>query len=376
MICAMRLGLCCCLLLIASIAAPAQNPDAVRLLQRAVELHQSGKTEAAAKSYEEFLARFPNHPGARSNLGAVYVALGRLSDAVKQYQAALQLEPRNQGIRFNLALAYYKMGQLRDAIEQLEAVVKDQPADENASVILADCYLRSGENRRVIELLSPLESSGNRSIPYLLGTALIREGEADKGQLLVERILKDGDSAEARLMLGTAYLMVKEYPSALKEFERTVQLNPRLPSVHAYYAKTLNQTGHPEQAVEAFRRELEINPFDFDANLYLGVYYHKEKQDFAAALACLDRALGVRPRADEVRFQIALVYLTQDRVTEARTLLEDIVRTSPSFTEAHASLATLYYRLRRKEDGDRHRAIVEKLRAERQERIPVPGGRK
>jgi hypothetical protein len=50
--------------------------------------------------------------------------------------------------------------------------------------------------------------------------------------------------------------------------------------------------------------------------------------------------------------------------------LEAIVKDSPQFTEAHVSLATVYYRLKRKEDGDRERAIVQKLNAEAQAREP------
>ena len=42
----------------------------------------------------------------------------------------------------------------------------------------------------------------------------------------------------------------------------------------------------------------------------------------------------------------------------------------PQFTEAHVSLATVYYRLKRKEDGDRERALVRKLTDEAQATQP------
>lgn len=41
--------------------------------------------------------------------------------------------------------------------------------------------------------------------------------------------------------------------------------------------------------------------------------------------------------------------------------------------EAHVSLATVYYREKRKQDGDRERAIIDKLNAEIQAR--QPGGK-
>ena len=54
-------------------------------------------------------------------------------------------------------------------------------------------------------------------------------------------------------------------------------------------------------------------------------------------------------------------------------MLEQAVKAAPDFTEAHVSLATVYYRLKRKEDGDRERAIIQKLNAQKQ--AAAPGAR-
>ena len=57
----------------------------------------------------------------------------------------------------------------------------------------------------MVELLSPLEkdSPNDKALIYLLGTALIRDNQPARGQVLVDRILRDGESAEAHLLLGT-----------------------------------------------------------------------------------------------------------------------------------------------------------------------------
>jgi len=60
------------------------------------------------------------------------------------------------------------------------------------------------------------------------------------------------------------------------------------------------------------------------------------------------------------------VKLSLGQLEQARADLESLVAEAPNFTEAHVSLATAYYREKRKADGDRERAIVEKLNAERQ----------
>ena len=52
------------------------------------------------------------------------------------------------------------------------------------------------------------------------------------------------------------------------------------------------------------------------------------------------------------------------------TLLEGVAREFPEFSEARVLLASVYYRLGRKEDGDREKAAVLKLTAETQAKQP------
>ena len=86
---------------------------------------------------------------------------------------------------------------------------------------------------------------------------------------------------------------------------------------------------------------------------------------------CLRRAMQVRPNDLLARHQSALIALHDDQLEDARRTLEAIVKEAPAFTDAHVTLAKVYYRLHRKADGDREREIVLKLNAEKQAR----GGR-
>ena len=79
------------------------------------------------------------------------------------------------------------------------------PGNLQSTLLLADCDLRLGQNKSVIALLRPLEqeNAGNLAVVYLLSMALIRDGEVQEGQRLVDEILRQGDSAEARFLLGS-----------------------------------------------------------------------------------------------------------------------------------------------------------------------------
>ena len=195
----------------------------------AMRLQQAGDCAGAIAHYRQFLEQQPNHPGGRSNLGACLAALGRYSEAITEYKGALETVD-HPGIRRNLALAYYKSGRLEEAIDELEMLRVANPGDPDLALLLADCHFRLGQETEVIAVLDPLaaQHSDNLGLAYLLGTALIRQGQVERGQVLVDRILQRGDSAAAHLMLGEARLRSGEMEPAEAEFAKAVELDPAL----------------------------------------------------------------------------------------------------------------------------------------------------
>jgi tetratricopeptide (TPR) repeat protein len=350
-------------------AQAIQSPQ--ELLKRAIASHQAGKLDDAVRGYRAFLEMYPDVVQVRSNLGAALSAQGQYQAAIVEYKRALSIAPNPQ-IGLNLARAYYKAAQFPSAIAQLESAGDALSGDLQSLQLLADCYLRTAQYKKVIEMLKPLPRDGPDSlaIAYMLGTALVRDGQTGEGQVVIDRILKHGDSAEARLLMGTTKFGVNDFSGALADLKRAVELNPALPDAHAYYGLSLLGTGDQEGARKAFQRELEINPNSFEANLRVG-FLLRQDQDQSGAMPYLMRALEVRPGDFGVRYQIAAAELALGQIEKAQTGLESILKEAPNFTEAHVTLATVYYRQKRKADGDRERAIVERQRAAEQAAEPA-----
>jgi tetratricopeptide (TPR) repeat protein len=147
-------------------------------------------------------------------------------------------------------------------------------------------------------------------------------------------------------------------------------MNPDLPEVNSFYGQALFSNGQTAESRAIFERELAHNPNDFQSNVHVGLLL-KQDQKYDDALKFLKRAQASRPGDVAVRYQIALVKMTQGKDQVALDELEQIVSESPKFLEAHVSLSTLYYRLKRKEDGNRERGIVQQLTAERQAQEPA-----
>jgi tetratricopeptide (TPR) repeat protein len=350
-------------------AFPARASDPQEILRQAAAAHQSGDMPTAIRLYREFLKDHPEVAEIRSNLGAALARDGQYAAAIAEYKEALNKLSTNPGIHLNLALAYYKLGRLPEAAAELQSVHQAQPESLQPVYLLGDCWLQMGETQKVIDLLTDFDRRypQDMAITYMLGSALLREKRTNLAQLLLDRILSKGESAESALLLGFSLYQLHDNKAAVLQLARATQLNPNLPTVHALYAQALKDTGDAEGAAEQFRQELKLNPYNFIANIETALLL-KQEGKLDEALSCLQRALLVRPGDPGALYQQASAELLRGKIDLARTELESLLKDYPNFTEAHVSLATVYYRLKRKEDGDRERGMVRRLQEEDQKR--------
>ena len=355
--------------------ASAQSSAAVEQeFERATQLHQAGDLQGAVRGYMAILDKYPARIDVRSNLGAAYSALGRYEQAIEQYKRALLIDSTNAAIRFNLALAYYKAAWFAEAATELErflAAVPNSPQSINAKLVLADAYVRLGEYKKVIQGLSPLADAdpSNRTLAYLLGSAMIGDGQLDKGQAIIDRLFRHEDSAEAHLLMASILLLADDAQGALKEAQRAIELDAKLPGLQAWHGRVLMRLGDTEKAKTAFKTELAANPNDFESHLYLGMLLRHDKE-IEEALSHLKRAVQLRPREQYARYHLAAVYAAGGKPADALPLLEGVLKEHADFVEARVLLASVYYRLNRKDDGDRQKALIQKSNAEQQAKQP------
>ena len=116
----------------------------------------------------------------------------------------------------------------------------------------------------------------------------------------------------------------------------------------------------------------QLDPYNFTATFQLGMLA-KRDQRFEEALPLFERSLALHPGDPSVEYRIATIQLATDKIEEARRSLEKLAHEWPQFLEAHVSLATIYYRLKLREGGDRERAIVRRLTAEQDRKAEETG---
>jgi tetratricopeptide (TPR) repeat protein len=346
----------------ASQSAAESADDPMSIVQRAWQLQQAGNYAAAVDAYRAFLKLRPGEAAAHSNLGAALVKLGRYDEAIGEYEEAEKLLPGDPRIGLNLALAFQKSGRLLEACRKLDSLHSASPQERQFTLLLADCNLQLGENDRVIKLLTPLEhdNPADLATAYMLGTALIRKQRITEGEFLLDRILRNGESAEAQFLVGTRSYELHDYPAAVRELARAVQLNPKLPQLQSFYGLALLNSGDPEAAAAAFRQELTEDPNDFSSNLALGQIL-TVSGEFAKAMPFLDRALLLRPQSTDAMLRLGECLSGAGKLQEARRYLETVVREAPASAEAHQDLVSVYTRLHLMSEAGRERVTLNRL---------------
>ena len=337
-----------------------QSPN--ELYKEAVAAYDGGQIPKSISLYEQLVKLEPDSVPVRTNLGVALAQVGRYQEAIAQYQEALKRDPRNAIVHLNLALALYKQAEFDKAAPELEKLRKEHPDNQQSLYLLADCYLRLGRNSDVVALLEPAyqKNADDRVVDYALGTALMRIGQIQRGEVVIDRILKDGNTAEANLLMGEAQFAASDYKTAAASLRKALDLNPDLPGAWSLYARSLLDSEDTSGAKEAFQRALQTDPNDFPANLYLGAILRHDGSNVEAA-PYLERALQLRPASPEAQFQIAALHAANGKLDAARKEFEQIERIQPDFLEVHVQLAALYSRMKLTEESRREQAIVLKL---------------
>ena len=133
-----------------------------------------------------------------------------------------------------------------------------------------------------------------RAIEYSLALRLIQDGQTQKGAAVIDRMMRNGNSAVASVLIGASQYAAGDYKAAAATLRKALDLNPEIPGAWTIYGRALLANGDYEEAKTAFRRALKSDPNDFDACLHLGAVLRHDG-DIENAGPYLKHAIMLRP---------------------------------------------------------------------------------
>jgi len=129
----------------------------------------------------------------------------------------------------------------------------------------------------------------------------------DSIQLIEKSMALLPDAIEPHINLGTCYLDLKMPEKALAEFETAVSLGFANPRAFTNMALACAMLGRLDQAIEACRQALRIDPGFVDAHNNIGICYFK-KGWIDQAISEFRHAIRIHPNHANAHFNLGMAY--------------------------------------------------------------------
>ena len=181
--------------------------------------------------YTDTVAKRPDNPYARYNLGKALAEAGRYAEAVVHDREAVRLRPQLVGAQYNLANALAELGRLAEARVHYLAAVTLKPDYAKAHFNLGN-VLRQLDDPEAA--LTHYRAAVQHDGGYLeardnLGSLLMERGQLAEAENQFAAVLRARpDSAGTLCNLGTLCWLQGRTAEAEAHYSRALQLDPRL----------------------------------------------------------------------------------------------------------------------------------------------------
>jgi tetratricopeptide (TPR) repeat protein len=323
--------------------------------------------------------------------GEKYFAQARYREAVIQYSNAVQIDPRFADAHAKLAQAYLKLGDSAHTFQELNRTVELAPNNYRAQIDLSNLLIsvRNPDGSPVPDMLQQAKThldllskeqpdnaethaawanyhsalndlstatqemqraiklDPNRADSYLMLALLQqRAKQPDQAEASFKKAIEvDPKNLNAQLALGGFYEAHNRLPEAEQQFRRAIEIDPKAAAPRAVLVRLLMQQGKKDETESFLKQTKKDLPDNPDSYRMLG--------DFYFALGDLDKALAEytslyndHPKDAQVKNNYIQILILKNRLDEAATLNDEILKASPHDADALVARGELQLRQR------------------------------
>jgi tetratricopeptide (TPR) repeat protein len=258
---------------------------------------------------------------------------GYATQAVEEYKLALDADPNSVLLQDGLADLYFRIGRIKDAVSAAQDQVKKNADDVDAHTLLGQVYLRTlgdmqgaqaGEMLQLAiaeyETIARLKPNDLES-KLLLGQLYALNNDHAKAEAEFKAAQKiDADSEEVVLRMAALYSEEGDAQRAADTLS-AVPVEDRTAHIEYALAESYDQLKKPKEAAAAYRRSLDIEPDNSDAERGLASALLADEQ-FDEALKVLNTLIAADPTDSQSQIRISEVQRRQGHYDEAMATLE------------------------------------------------------
>jgi len=232
-------------------------------LEKALELHRSGRVSEAAAHYRQILKADPRQADALYLLGLIVLEQKDAEQAAALFSQACGLRPEVANYHLGHARALRATGHTEQAQRALELALARQPDLADAHQLLGNILKAQ---RRYAEAVPSLREAARLTprdpVAWLnLGVAYLESSRAEEALDAFRRAVDLApERPDAWNVLGHALFTCGQATEAREKFERALKLNPSYPAAHDNLGRVARAQGEPTEALREFRLAVEVAP--------------------------------------------------------------------------------------------------------------------
>ncbi len=322
------------------------------------------KTDQAMSMFKKYLDKVPGDMVVAKSIGLNAYERKDYSDAVKYLGMVKTREAANVSLQIAYGEACYRTNDHARAIATLEPLTRTKPkavllpeARKEALRMVGDSYEKMGkklEAARIFSAYIELPGVKDNEIAYKVGTLLEKESPAAAIRAYEKNIADFPRDHRSFYRLGLLYSKsATTLGKAQPLLAKVTTLTDSFPEVWLELAIIYEKQGKSQDELKAYKKYLELNPQNVDANKRVGSVLMK-KGLINEGMIYLEMANTLAPNDPDVLLMLAAAYKKTNRPEGAIDLLARAVQIKKNDPDLVLELATLY-----KETGRYREAAAE-----------------
>ena len=164
-----------------------------------------------------------------------------------------------------------------------------------------------------------------------VGMALLKEGKVDEAITSFEKALQlDPSLASVHFNLGAAYERKESLVKAREHFQKAIGLKPDFGEAYLALGNSyLVERKFDAPAVDALSKAAELLPTNYNAFYNLGVCYANAGK-YGEAEAAFRKAVGITPNEPIAHYQLGMALLGQSKNPEAKAEFQKYLELNPN----------------------------------------------
>jgi tetratricopeptide (TPR) repeat protein len=279
--------------------------------------HRLGEPASVARANERLIALGLREMGELRLYEAAY------PQAIELYRRSLDFEELSD-TRVDLAIAELDANHTDEALSESERALQVDPRNPRAFTVHASVWIKKQEyEKAAAELSRAVEIDPDLDSQYSLGMCLLQTKdpkEKERAAAVFERMVQtSGDSGSLHVLFGRAYRDADDLPSAIREFQRAIAIDPRTQHAHYFLGLAqlaLNEWKPTPEARSEFAEELKYYPRDYLAN-YMEGFLASGDRNYEVADRYLKTATEINPDWPETWLYMGLDAYAQANMKRA-----------------------------------------------------------